>query len=89
MLDREIFGFVNDATSKFIDAIYAAHERAIRDYLKSHRTTRLDIEVFRPPLSYRTDGNLFVAGRDSYMVSIDAPISIIQRLPESFRPNLP
>ena len=61
-------------------------ERYIREYLRSNKTTRLDIyiEYAGSPtgyLSYSADGN--------YRYTFEQPCRIKQRLPIEFRPNLP
>lgn len=77
---------------KLIEANNAHVERFIRDYLKSHRTTRLDIELVTSEFRIAShDDAVFMlrADADQYEVRCYRDVGIRQRLPCKWRPALP
>lgn len=64
-----------------------AVERFIRDYIKSHRTCRLDVVLVLGELRYMPP--IRMAERDAYEVRFYREVGIRQKLPCSWRPMLP
>ena len=87
-------GTLSDVVDQAVRDSNRQIERYIRDYIKTHRTCRLDIQlndygtryesVDRSPFFIRAGG-----ADDKYEMRIVRDVQIVQKLPESFRPALP
>ena len=67
-------------------------EAHLRQYLRTHRTTRLDIEVVLGEFEFFTHGDAaftYNLRQRSYQCEVKRDVHIKQRLPERWRPALP
>ncbi len=85
-------GTIGDVVERALENSCADLEKYIRTYLRTHRTTRMDIVLIDYGTTYQTpDSGGFFLRQDTsgYVVRVIRNVQIIQKLPESFRPNLP
>lgn len=90
--DVVVWSLIDEIVRKSVRDYHSRVERFIRDYLRTHRTTRLDIALVTGEPTYRVGdgGELFCRTNDGkYEVQVHRDVGIRQRLPVSFRPNLP
>jgi hypothetical protein len=84
---------IGDIVHELVRRNNAALERAIGDYIRSNRTTRLDIELVWPhgPMLIEDDRTCFFRpiDRDAYTVRCRSEFYIRQKTPRAWRAPLP